>query len=53
MGANILVGPAEGDGFKLKESIFRVGIRKKVLMMKLLNHWTRGGRCPIPGNIQG
>jgi len=35
-----------GNGFKLKEGRFALGIRKKQVAQ-------RGSRCPIPGNIQG
>ena len=46
-----------GNGFKLKESTFRLGIRKEfftMLVSEALDQVVqRGGRCPTPGNIQG
>ncbi|KFP97176.1 hypothetical protein N330_10557, partial [Leptosomus discolor] len=29
------------DGFKLKEGIFRPGIRKKLFMLRVVRHWPR------------
>lgn len=34
-------GRVRGNGFKLKEGRFRVGIRKKCLTMIALKHWPR------------
>jgi len=46
-----------GNSFKLKESGFTLDIRKKFLYDEggetLAQVAQRGGRCPIPGNIQG
>jgi len=45
------------DGFKLKEGRFRLDTRKKFFYYEgsetLEQDAQRGGRCPIPGNIQG
>ena len=30
-----------GNGFKLKEGTFRVGIRKKFFTMRMVKHWQR------------
>jgi len=41
----------------LKEGRFRPDIKKRFFMMRVVKHWEQiawgGGRCPIPGNIQG
>jgi len=46
-----------GKGFELKEGRFRLNIRKKFFMMRMVKHWKRlpqrGGRFFILGNIQG
>jgi len=45
-----------GDGFKLKEGRFTLGIRKKFCNEggeTLEQVAQRGGRCPIPGSIPG
>ena len=38
-----------GDAFKLKESRFRLAVGGETLEQVA----QRGGKCPIPGNIQG
>jgi len=47
----------KGKGFKLRECRFREDIRKKFFYNKgdetLEQVAQRGGRCPLPGNIQG
>jgi len=45
-----------GDSFKLKEGRFSLDIGKKFSKMRVVKHWKevvqRGGRCPIPGDVQ-
>ena len=48
-------GRTNGDGFKLKEGRFRLNIKKKFFIRRMMKTpdqvAQRGGRCPIPGNI--
>jgi len=51
-----LPGECKETSSCLTEGRFQLDIRKTFFMLSVVKHWNRyqrGGRCPMPGNIQG